>query len=858
MRIIILTLLISLGIACTITSQYDKEFPSKTTETKELKVKSTESAQPAEIIKETYTSTKTVDPFFTQHIKPFMNKYCSDCHNNKKQKGKVNLEAINGFHANLESVDLWQEMYYQLEEGDMPPEDELQPSKEEKDKILLWISSQIDSKRDAMQKAAYTHMRRLNRIEYDRTVSDLLKIDTSLNSLSQYFPADDVKENLKNNGEALQVSAFHMAAYLEAAEKAVDKAVHFGAQPQNRTYTYLPPYKKSNNVLKAAREIGKNKFFDLVEQRSYAFHKDQENGVPVSGYYKVSAKVQSRNRIHQLNPKGFPIPQDNLLRASIVLSNPKTGDANYFTSSDRTAEEFQLPDQEIVEISGNYWIEKGYTAKIGFPTSVTRFKPAKRMGIDQKKFKEFFKGEKSAYGGFLNSQRVMQDHGPVVRVFNFKIEGPFYDEWPKNSHQELFGNKTLEELNLDETIDSFAAKAFRRPITSDDTASIKQLMNNMGKSDYTKLEILKAGLVAVLCSPQFFYLQEKEGVLDDYALASRLSYFLWSTMPDEELKAAAKAGKLSNPEELKKQTLRMIKSPKIDGFVNNFADGWLELDKLGTMPPDQNTNAIYYLRNLEHAGRQETIHFLKDLLVNNGDISNFLNSDYTFMNKGLAVFYGLKNPESFKYNEFKKTAIMDPRRGGLLGQMSLLTATANGVDTTPIIRGMWVLENLLGEHLDAPTDVPAVEPDVRGAKTLRQLLEKHRSDKNCYACHKKIDPPGFALESFDHIGRWRNVYNEHLSERQSKSLGIEMKLPVDSKGEMPDGQKFTDIIEFKKILMSKKVQFTNTLATKLLTYATGREIRAFEKEQVKKVAHSKKGFRDLIIAVTTSKFFNRK
>jgi len=852
MRILLLTLIISVGIACTLKTQYDKEQKQQRVETVE------ENSHDLDSEKTTFTSTKTSNSFFSEHIKPFMNKYCSDCHNNDKQKGKVNLEPINEFQANLKSVELWQEMYNQLDDGDMPPEDEKQPSQEEKDKIMLWISSQIDSKRDEMKRAAVTHLRRLNRVEYDRTIGDLLKINTSLNSLSQNFPADDVKENLKNNGEALQVSSFHMAAYIEAAEKAIDKAVMFGEQPERVRYTYLPPYKKSNNVLKAARAIGKNKFIDLVEQRSYVFHPEQENGVPESGYYKVTAKVQSRNRKHNLGTKGFPIPQENLLRASIVLSNPKSGDANYYTASDKTAEEFELPDQEIVEISGKYWIEKGYTAKIGFPTSVSKFKAAKRMGIDPKKFKQFFKGEQSAYSKFLNSQKVMMDHGPVVRVFEVNIEGPFYDQWPKASQQNLFGSQRLEDLDLNESIDSFAEKAFRRPIHSDDTQAIKDLMKDMNSSGYTKQETLKAGLVAVLCSPQFFYLNEKKAELDNYALASRLSYFLWSSMPDEELLVAAKKGKLSDPEELKKQALRMIQSPKVDGFVNSFADGWLQLDKLGSMPPDGKTNQVYYLQNLEYAGRQETIHFLRDLLVNNGNISNFLNSDYTFMNKGLANFYGLKNADSFKYDEYKKTKITDPRRGGLLGQMSLLTATANGVDTTPIIRGMWVLENILGEHMEAPTGVPAVEPDVRGAKTLRQLLEKHRKDKNCYACHKKIDPPGFALESFDHIGRWRETYNQHLSNSQFKQLGGSVRLKVDSKGEMSDGQKFKDIIEFKKILMTKKDQFSSTLTSKLLTYATGREIRAFEKEEVKKLAKGKEGFRDLLISVVKSEIFRRK
>jgi hypothetical protein len=882
MRIFLLTLLIGIGIACTLKTQYDKEQAvtvvakeqTATVVAKEQAVVLTDIEQFAIALDDKQSEVavsqqsvaqpldnpqpvKKADPFFAGSVKPFMNQYCSDCHNNKKQKGKLNLEPIHGFEADLESVELWQEMYNQLEEGEMPPEDETQPTVDEKEKIMSWIAYNIDSKREEIKNAAFTHLRRLNKVEYDRTIADLLKIDTKISSLSDSFPADDLVENLKNNGEALQVSAFHLGAYVEAAEKAIDKAVLFGDRPETADKTYRPPYSKSNNVLKAARALGKDKFIDLVETRSFAFHPDQLSGVPESGYYKITAKVQARNREHDLKPKGFPIPQENPLRASIVLTNPSTGNANYFTISDRTAEEFELPDEKVVKVSGKYWIEKGYTAKIGFPTSVPSFKPGKRMGIDTKKFKKFFK-TKGAYAGFFNSQTVMQDHGPVLRIFDYKIEGPFFDAWPKPSHRNLFGTQSLAEVNMNKAIDSFAVKAFRRPIQADDTAAIKTMMSKMQAGGYTKLEALKAGLVAVLSSPQFFYLSEQKGQLGDYALASRLSYFLWSTMPDTELMAAAKASKLSNPQELERQALRMMKSPKIDGFVNNFSDGWLELNKLGTMPPDRKTTQEYYLYDLENAGRQETIHFVKNLLTTNGKLSDFLNSDYTFMNRGLAKFYGHKNSDSFGFNEYKKTKITDPRRGGLLGQMSLLTATANGVDTTPIIRGMWVLNNLLGEHLEAPPGVAAVEPDVRGAKTLRQLLEKHRSDKNCYACHKKIDPPGFALESFDQIGRWRNIYNEHLNKSASKKAGIEQKLPVDSKGAMSDGQKFDGIVQFKKILMSKKEQFVKALGGKLLAYATGREIRAFEKGEVEKIAHGKANFRDLMVSIVKSEMFRRK
>ncbi|MDD7986184.1 DUF1592 domain-containing protein [Lentisphaera marina] len=784
-----------------------------------------------------------------EKVKPFLTQYCLDCHNNSKDKGEINLELLNGFHTNADTLEMWHDIYDQIKEGEMPPEEENQPSDQERKNIMAWIQAQMIAGKEDMKKATYTHLRRLNNDEYNRTIGDLLKIDTSLLNLSRNFPTDERKENFKNNGEALQVSAFHLEAYIEAAEEAINKAVYFGDKPEVVTNTFRPPYSKSNNVLKAARVLGKDKFIDLVEQRSYAFHPDQLSGVPESGYYKVTAKVQARNRKHDLNPKAFSVPKDQLLRASIVLTDPRTGDSNYFTASDRTAQEFELKDEKVMEVSGKYWIDKGYTAKIGFPNSIPFFKPAKGK-IDRKKFKKFFKGRKGAFGGFLGGQDVMRDHGPVVRVFEYKIEGPFYDEWPIASHKNLFAKKTLNEININTAIDSFANMAFRRSIKSEDTLAIKAMMKRLLSSGFTKEESLKAGLVAVLSSPQFFYLQENEGRLNDYSLANRLSYFLWSSMPDKELMAYAKAGKLRHPSVLEKQVIRMMKSPKIEGFINNFSDGWLQLNKLGTMPPDRKLNVDYYVNDLEHAGRQETLHFVKDLLYSNGKINNFLNSDYTFMNRGLATFYGRKDASSFKYNSYKKVKLSDPRRGGLLGQMSLLTATADGIDTMPVIRGAWVVENIFGEHLKEPPGVPAIEPDIRGAKTVRQLLIQHTTDKNCASCHDKIDPPGFALENYDHVGRWRDNYNENRKKMQL--------MPVDASGRMSSGKRFDDIVDFKKILMSKQDVFANALTTKLLTYGLGREVRSFEQHKVTGIARSKKNFRDLIVAVVKSEMFQRK
>ena len=804
--------------------------------------------------------------YFTANVKPFMNQYCSDCHSDKKQKGKLNLDPVDGFHANLDSIELWQEIHDLLEDGDMPPEDEKQPTVDEKEKVMTWIAYNIDSKREEMKSAAFTHMRRLNRAEYDNTIRDLLKVDTELLSPSRNFPADGKKHNFANNGETLQVSDFHLKEYIAAAQEVIDEAVWVGEKPSPEKFVFKPPFYGNVNVLKAGAYLGKDKFLDLVEQRSFATSEKFKNGVEHSGYYKITAKVRSMNRVHNMDKKLFPVPQDQPLRASIVLTDAKTGDPAYFTTSDSIVGDFELPDDEITTISGTYWLNKGYSPKIGFPNSVPKFKPAKG-GFLRKypalgKKLGWEKGEGNAFESFVVVQRYLQEHGPQVRVYEFSLEGPIIQDWPPASHKVIFGEKTLEESNANEVIDNFAAKAYRRPLVAKENNSIKEMMSNLASKGYSKEDVIKSGLAAVLSSPQFMYLQEKPGLLDDYALASRLSYFLWSSQPDEELFSLAKKGTLSQPEVLESQVRRMIKSPKVNNFVNNFADAWLQLDKLGTMPPEFTSSQIYYHNELDKAGRLETTNFILDLVQKNGQISNFLDSDYTFVNRGLAEFYGMKDFEKYDIDKFVKVPVKDKRRGGLLGQMGILTATANGVDTSPIIRGVWFLENIQGVHLSAPPQVDAVEPDIRGAKTLRQLLEKHRDDKNCSACHKKIDPPGFAMENFDHIGRWRDAYNEHFDEKERKQRGIEFTPKVDPKGYLSGGGEFNDIVEFKKLLLEDQEGFTENLANKLLTYATGREIRRFEREDIEKLVEGmgteKVGMQDLLVKVVKSDIFKRK
>ena len=386
--------------------------------------------------------------------------------------------------------------------------------------------------------------------------------------------------------------------------------------------------------------------------------------------------------------------------------------------------------------------------------------------------------------------------------------------------------------------------------------------------------LFKAGLTAVLCSPGFLYLNEpvkadesdikekQDSVLNEFAIASRLSYFLWSTSPDKTLLKLAHDGKLSEPAVFNKQIERMLQDEKAAAFTADFPERWLHLYKLGNMPPETYKFNQYYVGELELAMRRETELFFDHVLQNNLSLDHFLDCDFTFVNRPLAQLYWM-NMEEFDAavkkqlgktvcgpDEFVRMRQWDKRRGGLLGQASVLTVTANGIDTSPVIRGVWVLENILGTPPAAPPEgIEPLEPDTRGAKSIREQLQKHRESTACMACHQKIDPPGFAMESFDAIGGARTEY-----------IYGRKRTTIDPSGVMADGQKFSDLAEMKQILLSQKDQFTRCLTEKMLAYALGRQLNAFDRPHVDQIVsemgRKDAGLQDLVKLVANSKPFH--
>lgn len=417
---------------------------------------------------------------------------------------------------------------------------------------------------------------------------------------------------------------------------------------------------------------------------------------------------------------------------------------------------------------------------------------------------------------------------------------------------------------------AFMARAYRRPVEEAHVKRFLELFGHEYDGNHSFAKSMVSTYTGVLSSPGFLYVQESAGKLDDFALATRLALFLWNSAPDAELRELARSGRLHDPAVLKAQTDRLLDDPRSRRFVDAFTDYWLDIRKIDDSSPSTTLYNDYELDDpLKLAAVEETRLFVQEMVKRDLPARNIINSDFTFLNERLAQHYGVPGVEGAKMR--KVTLPKDSVRGGLLTQASVLKVTANGTTTSPVLRGVWIMERVLGFRTAPPPGVPAVEPDIRGAVTIRQQLDRHRADAMCSACHRKIDPPGFALESFDVMGGWRERYRAFADGGKPETgigfsgqrFAFRYALPVDSAGALPSGEAFHDVREFKRLLIEKQEQtVARNLAGQLATYATGAPTGFRDREQVNRILEQTRasgyGVRGMIHGIVRSDLFQYK
>jgi len=794
----------------------------------------------------------------------FLKTYCCECHGQETQKGDHRFDTLPAGRIEARNVGTWQDILDVLHLGQMPPGKDgiKQPTPNEVRDIVGHLEKELAvAYMAANSTGGQTVYRRLNRFEYRNTIRDLLGINTAYIDPTESFLPDEEEEGLDNIGRTLVTSDHFLQQAMRAAEQMIARATHFEPRPQTIRRSINGPVmkRKGGTLAEASRAL--NSYDEIFEQSGrqsqagYVAIAELPDGVKVSGRYRMRVTASSNNQRH---PWGAVIRNDQAqpLLLGVVIYNAEKAYAPRYHSSEQIAGEFAMPESgERRTVECELWLQQGWAPRFTWANAPFR---AYRTGetLLQRHFPDLYQPRpdrslgtrvKGEHLRLMAKRLVENNKGPTLRIHHVEIEGPLVDQWPPKGHRLMFGTGEVRTQDIEQHLVRFATQAFRRPVAVEEMNSYADLVRRYLAQDMTTVEALQIGYKAILSSTPFLHLPEFNQRLSDYELANRLSYFLWSSMPDKTLFDLAARGTLRQSDVLREQVERMLVDPKSAAFIEHFTDRWLRLDKIGSMPPDVKRYRDYYTENLDVAMKQESHMFFGHILKHNLNIATFIDSDFTFANRGLAKLYGMPPLDDA---ELVKVAIADQRRGGLLGQASVLTATANGIDTSPVIRGVWVLENLLGTPPSPPPpDVEPLAPDLRGATTIREQLARHREITSCNDCHAKIDPMGFALENFGPIGEWRDTYYRQRN-------------PIDASAQFPDGTRYRDITEFKTQLMRHQNLVGRNLARKLLEYATGRIMEVTDRGTVDKITESVSakgnGLRDLVHAVVQSEPFRTK
>jgi hypothetical protein len=763
---------------------------------------------------------KAITTFFDQH--------CVECHDADMKKGGLDLTALSFDLKDPQIFEKWVKVHDSVADGEMPPKKKARPDAKLAEAFLDSLDGQLRDTSAAQTTAqGRTLVRRLNRIEYENTVRDLLHIDTPLAGL---LPEDTPMHGFDTVAEGLCFSQLQIEKYLEAADAALDAAVDLRMPIDLKKERFS--YKDQKSIIenlklpddppadpKKKYERKRVVFRDLPD--ALVMFTDADYMLGLSNFkMRRGGTYRIRMSAYGYQSAGEPVT------ARIY--------ANDYSAGKRLLAAWDMP------------ADKPRVAEV-----ITRFNRSEhllvmpfRVGYDQD-------------GRRLNdSDTTKEFKGRGLAVQWIEIEGPLeMQDWPPPSVKSLLSGVPIVPIDAKKinnrhdtekaigfelqpadpaasaktVIETFAAKAFRRPLEPGEADRFVKLAQDSLAGGASFIDAAKLGLRGVLTSPQFLLFDELPGPrLSDHALASRLSYFLWSTLPDDELMRLAAAKKLHEPETLKAQVKRLLADKRSQAFVKNFAGQWLDLRSIDATSPD---TTLYpeFDEMLKYAMVGETEAFFAEMLAKDLPVTNFIHSDFLMLNHRIAEHYGIGSDVA-KGEQFIRVSLpADSVRGGVLTQASILKATANGTVSSPVLRGAWVMKRLLGQPpAPPPPGTPGVEPDTRGAATIREILDKHRNNESCAGCHAKIDPPGFALESFDVIGGWRDRYrSKEKGDKPTAKVenrGVwqyKVSLPVDASGQLADGRAFKDIKEFKNLLLAKPADVQRCLAEKLLTYATG-------------------------------------
>ena len=824
--------------------------------------------------------------------------YCLDCHDDIERKGEVSLEELVIDWQQKERLDIWERALRMLKSGEMPPKKKRQPSTEERARLIGWLDASL-SKHSPI---GGTVIRRLNRREYVNSINSLLDIEYVL---PDSFPIDSESHGFDNQSEALPLSGALMQSYSEVATDLAEK--------------FFPPLRKpiepSESNLTAADFTYAYSSGLLIDDVMRLVSSSEAISASASWPSKFEASTTGIYRVN-LELSAFNPTEGDLIICSVHAVDAVEAPGQRIDSI-RLLGEFEILESSSREYSMEVLLEKGETIALRYgnsllaedreklPTHVKKlfieepllaaaYKQAdgvvERGRIGWERLKTLMKSDllpeppeeesldelvKLVTKNLRLTTEVLQykhfEEGPALDVHKAIAFGPIEladgaDDlyWKDRSSQLTASLKgRTDQFAVKEFLQEFLPRVFRRPVKKSVIDEYAAMVGAERGSSGRMEDGLHFAFRTALTSPYFLYRDFESGPLDSFDLASRLSYFLTSRPPDDELVKLARSGALMDSSKLLDQAIRLLSKKELDTFIESFLDQWLDLAALDQLTPDKTLfrepRKFSYGDEEKRSLITEPKLFFTEMLASNRPVVDFIDPGFTYTNESIGTHvYELPMGKNIGRKDLQRVEFeKGGRYGGILGMAGVMAATANGVDTQPVVRGVWMLENILGDPpRDPPDAVPALTPDTSKAETPREMLAAHMSDDSCAGCHKKIDPIGFVFESFDPIGRWRTHYPNLSGKSKDRSND---GLPVETDGVLPDGSILRDIRDLKAYLVNDIRPFAECLSEKLLTYATGRSMSYSDRKLIGKIVDSnienEEGFKDLLLDLIDSESF---
>ncbi len=840
---------------------------------------------------------------------------CLDCHDSDTKKGNFDLTALRTDFTDADTFSLWLKVHDRVASGDMPPKKKARPERDEVKVVTGWLAESLTAaERTRFDAESRTGVRRLTRAEYENTVRDLFDLPGL--AVQSGLPADGSAHGFDKNSDALDISHVNLAKYIEAADKTLDlaiatrptapaAAVHRISLASNYDAGILlmrgdaillrdgkldPVFPPSGpSPLQEHAGMREHEQLGIFNRMSsvgmFGEHREPYYNSAFTAVYPGRYRLRASFWSLQWD-KGQILPSrgTEVARLNVVHLPPAARGGGH---PSELLGYFDAPSLEPQVHQLNVWLNLRDTFS---------FVAASLVPVDL--YRDGAWGQKGGTMGYT---------GPCTVNDWVEVEGPLHDVWPPLSHRALFGElpitefKTAEQKGIrppvhtpnrqegfgrnrpetekglwtveskepladaDRLLADFLPRAFRRPVEEAVRKEYVAQVETRLKAGDAFETAMRWAYRAALCSPDFLYHVEPAGRLDDSALATRLSYFFWNSGPDATLTTLAASGKLRDSQVLGEQVERLLKDAKAQRFIDDFLGQWLKLRSIAANDPDKKLYPEFnpYLQDSMVA---ETRAYFRELIEQNLSARHLVQSDFAMLNEKLAVHYGIPGVCGTKIRRVK---LPDGCvRGGFLTQAAVLKVTANGTTTSPVVRGAFVMARLLGKPPQpAPPNIPAVEPDVQGATTIREQLEKHRADSSCASCHEKMDPPGFALETFDVIGGFRDRYRSigvgdpaprgNIDPRIR--IGFKLGPKVDASGQLPDERTFAGIADFKALIATDERALLHNLAKQFLIYSTGRDIafsdRAALDDIVSRTEKRGGGIRTLLHQVVASPLF---